>query len=102
VHTHSHLENQHTEDIDLRLRRDTLAEADAQADNGHTQPATPYVPSPRELFTVHSHRGPLEKNVGAATLTYMIQQKKNHLADLPMEGALTRQMCNSIHTAKRS
>jgi hypothetical protein len=61
VHTHSHLENQHTEDIDLRFRRDTLAEADTQADSGHTQPATPYVPSPRELFTVHSHRGPSKR-----------------------------------------
>ena len=102
VHTHSHLEKQHTEDIGLRVRRNTLAEADAQADHGHTQPATPYTPSPRELFTVHSHLGPLEKNVGAATLAYMIEQRKTQLTHLPMEGALTRQMCNSIHTAKRT
>ena len=89
VHTHSHLENQHTEDIDLRFRRDTLAEADTQADSGHTQPATPYVPSPRELFTVHSHRGPLEKNVGAATLTYMIQQAEKQPPCRPPHGGCT-------------
>ena len=102
VHTHSHLEHQHTDDTALRIRRDTLAEADTQADSGHTLPGTLCTPSHRELFTVHSHRGPLEKNVGAATLTHMVQQKKTQLASLPMEGALLKHMHDSIPTAKRT
>ena len=102
VHTHSHLEHQHTDDTALRIRRDTLAEADTQADSGHTLPGTLCTPSLRELFTVHSHRGPLEKNVGAATLTHMVQQKKTQLASLPMEGALLKHMHDSIPTAKRT
>jgi hypothetical protein len=54
------------------------------------------------MFTIHSHRGPLEKNLGAATLTHMVQHKKDLLTSLSMEGALLRRMHDSIPTAKRT
>ena len=97
VHTHSHLEHQQTDDTALRIRRDTLAEADTQADSGHSLPGTLCTPSPRELFTVHSHRGPLEKNVGAATLTHMVQQKRTQLTK-PSYGGSTTETHARQHT----
>ena len=89
VHTHSHLEDTPTDDVDLQTRRNTLAAADTQADLAHTLPAMRLDASPREMFRVHNAYGPLEKNVGAATVSTLHLRCTNQLQKLKMEGRMT-------------
>ena len=101
VHTHSHLEDTPTDDVDLQTRRNTLAAADTQADLAHTLPAMRLDASPREMFRVHNAYGPLEKNVGAATVSTLHLRCTNQLQKLKMEGRMIRTVESAVKLSTR-
>jgi hypothetical protein len=98
IHTHPHLEDTPTDDVDLQIRRITLAVADEQAHLAHTLPAMTLDTSPRELFRVHNAHEPLEKNVGASTLSSLHARCIHELKARKIEGSM---MHNVEHTIQQ-
>ena len=87
VHTLSHLEHVKTDDTDLSMRRQALARADNQADEGHHASYHIQDPSGIEDFALHVNGELVEKKASTPFKDIQCRKRMNQLYSRSLEGA---------------
>ena len=87
VHTLSHLEHEHTDDTDLKTRRDALARADKQADDGHQTSSFITDPSGVEDFALRIKGELVEKTATSPFAHIQSKRRMMQLYSRTLEGA---------------
>jgi hypothetical protein len=87
VHTLSHLEHESTDDPDLKTRREALARADKQADDGHHVTSFILDPSGAEDFALRIHGEHVEKTATSPFAHIQTTKRMRQLYSRSLEGA---------------